>query len=175
MVTLQDEVSVNMNQEEDPFANYYGNIITETYIQLQVSSFVLRSQRCNLQHTTNSSITSASRELQSKVKTFWTKSWDRQWIGTRIVRTLKPSDSEVKHLQQQLDQVVAEHETLKEKERREAELTSPTTPSPGLLRSVSVLQLSLSSARNTPTPPELPRLDSDSEIEQWESCLSVFE
>ena len=25
-----------------------------------------------------------------------------------------PSDSEVKHLQQQLDQVVAEHETLKE-------------------------------------------------------------
>ena len=34
MVTLQDEVSVNMNQEEDPFANYYGNIITETYIQL---------------------------------------------------------------------------------------------------------------------------------------------
>ena len=91
------------------------------------------------------------------------------------MRTLKPSDSEVKHLQQQLDQVVAEHETLKEKERREAELTSPTTPSPGLLRSVSVLQLSLSSARNTPTPPELPRLDSDSEIEQWESCLSVFE
>ena len=34
MVTLQEEVSVNMNQEEDPFANYYGNIITETYIQL---------------------------------------------------------------------------------------------------------------------------------------------
>ena len=94
-----------------------------------------------------------------------------------------PSDSEVKHLQQQLDQVVAEHKTLKEtlqglkqeKERREAELTSPTTPPPRLLRSVSVPQLSLSSARNTPTPPELPRLDSDSEIEQWESCLSVFE
>ena len=94
-----------------------------------------------------------------------------------------PSESEVKHLQQQLDQVVAEHETLKEtlqglkqeRERREAELTSPTTPSPQLLRSVSVPQLSLSSARNTPTPPELPRLDSDSEIEQWESCLSVFE
>ena len=49
-----------------------------------------------------------------------------------------PSESEVKHLQQQLDQVVAEHETLKEtlqglkqeRERREAELTSPTTPSP---------------------------------------------
>ena len=49
-----------------------------------------------------------------------------------------PSDSEVKHLQQQLDQVVAEHKTLKEtlqglkqeKERREAELTSPTTLSP---------------------------------------------
>ena len=95
-----------------------------------------------------------------------------------------PSDSEVKHLQQQLDQVVAEHETLKEtlwglkqeKERREPELTSPTTLSPRPLRSVSVPQLSLSSARNTPTHPELPRLlDSDSEIEQWESCLSVFE
>ena len=95
-----------------------------------------------------------------------------------------PSDSEVKHLQQQLDQVVAEHETLKEtlwglkqeKETREVELTSPTTPSPQLLRSVSVPQLSLSSARNTPTHPELPRLlESDSEIEQWESCLSVFE
>ena len=63
-----------------------------------------------------------------------------------------PNDSEVKHLQQQLDQVVAEHETLKEtlrglkqeKGRREAELTSPTTPSPQLLRSVSVPQLSLS-------------------------------
>ena len=49
-----------------------------------------------------------------------------------------PSDSEVKLLQQQLDQVVAEHKTLKEtlqglkqeKERREAELTSPTTLSP---------------------------------------------
>ena len=49
-----------------------------------------------------------------------------------------PSDSEVKHLQQQVDQVVAEHKTLKEtlwglkqeKERREAELTSPTTLSP---------------------------------------------
>ena len=95
-----------------------------------------------------------------------------------------PSDSEVKHLQQQLDQVVAEHETLKEtlwglkqeKERREPELTSPTTLSPRPLRSVSVPQLSLSSVRNTPTPLELPGLlDSDSEIEQWESCLSVFE
>ena len=49
-----------------------------------------------------------------------------------------PSDSEVKCLQQQLDQVVTEHKTLKEtlwglkqeKERREAELTSPTTLSP---------------------------------------------
>ena len=52
--------------------------------------------------------------------------------------TEAPRDREVKYLQQQLDQVVAEHKTLKEtlrgikqeKERREAELTSPTTPSP---------------------------------------------
>jgi len=43
MVTLQEEVSINMNQEEDPFAEYYGNII---------------------------SISSASRELQFGVKTF---------------------------------------------------------------------------------------------------------
>ena len=34
MVTLQEEVSINMNQEEDPFADYWGNIITDTYIQL---------------------------------------------------------------------------------------------------------------------------------------------
>ena len=62
--------------------------------------------------------------------------------------------SEVQRLQQQLDQVVAEHKTLKEtlwglkqeKERREAKLTSPTTLSPRPLRSVSVPQLSLSSA-----------------------------
>ena len=49
-----------------------------------------------------------------------------------------PSDSEVKCLHQQLDQVVTEHKTLKEtlrglkqeREMREAELTSPTTLSP---------------------------------------------
>ena len=34
MVTLQEEVSINMDQEEDPFADYYGNIIIETKIQL---------------------------------------------------------------------------------------------------------------------------------------------
>ena len=48
-----------------------------------------------------------------------------------------PSDSEVKHLQQQLDQVVAEDKTLKE----------------------TVQRLSNNS--------------DDSEIEQWESCLSL--
>ena len=50
-----------------------------------------------------------------------------------------PSDSEVKYLQQQLDQVVAENKTLKETVQR------------------------------------LSNNGDDSEIEQWESCLSLTE